>query len=34
MAERARIAGGRFSIKSAVGEGTQVSVELPFVSRY
>ncbi len=34
MAERARIAGGRFSVKSAVGEGTRISVELPFVSRY
>ncbi len=33
MAERARIAGGQFHIKSALGEGTRVMVDLPFVSR-
>lgn len=33
MAERARIAGGQFQIKSVLGEGTRVMVDLPFVAR-
>ena len=32
MAERARIAGGQFQIKSVPGEGTRVIVDLPFVA--
>ena len=32
MEERARIAGGAFSVKSALGEGTKIVVEIPLDS--